>query len=316
MIETGLFEAALIDPVIKKGARELWIVSGYATPAMVNYHFEELSKRGVFENIKIRLIVGMPSKVGISRIAHYGFLDLISGRFECRYVYRGAPVHSNAYLWFDADEAFIGSAHYTQSAFKSTCREILTFVNPVLVAQYYSKVLADSLPCNSPDLKGKIKIHGSRPRREGSMTVCEDHTDFSSFDTTGLEKVSISLLDRNGNVPERSGLNWGQRPGRDHNQAYLAIRRTECTHGFFPTQGQHVTLLTDDGCILDANIAQQAGKAIHTTNNALLGQYFRSRLGLGDGKPVTKDALAAYGRYKVDLYKFDDESYFMDFNND
>jgi hypothetical protein len=314
MIVEKLFQTALIDPVIERGARELWIISGYATPAMVYYHLEELSKRKFFEKIQIRLIVGMPSRDGISQITHSGFIDLLSNSFECRYVYRGTPVHAKSYLWVDTKESYIGSANYTQSGFNSSYREILTPVDPKFVSQYYCKVLKDSLPCNSPDLHGKIKIHGGDSSNDGSMLKSKKVFNPGSFDTKGLEKASISLVDKKGNVPGRSGLNWGQRVGRDHNQAYLALRVTECRQGFFPVQGHHITLLTDDGFILNANIAQQNSKAIHTTDNALLGRYFRRRLGLSSGERVTKDALAAYGRFSVDIYKFDDESYFLDFS--
>ena len=39
------------------------------------------------------------------------------------------------------------------------------------------------------------------------------------------KSVRISLLEKSGKLPSKSGLNWGQRPRREQNQAYLSIRK-------------------------------------------------------------------------------------------
>jgi hypothetical protein len=49
-------------------------------------------------------------------------------------------------------------------------------------------------------------------------------------------------------------------------------------------------------------------------NNALLGEYFRNRMGLANGAFVTRKDLKLYGRDDVKFYKFDDENYYMDFS--
>ena len=73
--------------------------------------------------------------------------------------------------------------------------------------------------------------------------------------------------------------------------------------------------MTDDDKVLICTRAQQSGKAIHTPhNNSLIGEYFRNRLGVGNGEPVTLENLIAYGRTDVTFYKIDDETYFMDFS--
>ena len=60
---------------------------------------------------------------------------------------------------------------------------------------------------------------------------------------------------------------------------------------------------------------QQNDKAITTpASNALLGEYFRNRLGLGNGAYIEKRHLQAYGRMDVTFYKIDDEQYYMDFS--
>ena len=84
---------------------------------------------------------------------------------------------------------------------------------------------------------------------------------------------------------------------------------------FFPPIGQHFTVYTDDGKILICSRAQERGKAIHTPhNNSLIGEYFRMRLGVPNGYPITIKHLQAYGRSDVDFYKIDEETYYMDFH--
>jgi hypothetical protein len=127
----------------------------------------------------------------------------------------------------------------------------------------------------------------------------------------------MSLLDNKGNLPMRSGLNWGQRPEykRDPNQAYIRIPASIRHSGFFPSRKQHFTIITDDGKALDAVIAQDNDKAIETTfDNSLLGSYFRQRLGLPSGAPVTLADLKRYGRTDIDFVKIDGETYYMDFS--
>jgi len=46
-------------------------------------------------------------------------------------------------------------------------------------------------------------------------------------------------------VPYRSGLNWGQRPGRNSNQAYLKVPSIEQQSGFFPKKGINFNVTCD-----------------------------------------------------------------------
>ena len=49
-------------------------------------------------------------------------------------------------------------------------------------------------------------------------------------------------------------------------------------------------------------------------SNALLGEYFRNRLGLANGAYVTAADLRSYGRTDVTFIKIDEEHYYMDFS--
>jgi hypothetical protein len=116
-------------------------------------------------------------------------------------------------------------------------------------------------------------------------------------------------------VPKVSGLNWGQRPGREQNQAYLSIPAYIQRGNFFPVPGHSFVIECDDGEIFNCVRAQANGKAIHTPlNNSLLGVYFRRRLGVMSGYMVKIDDLIKYGRSSVDISKLTDNRYFLDFS--
>ena len=133
----------------------------------------------------------------------------------------------------------------------------------------------------------------------------------------GTHYVRISLTTRSRGVeqvPYRSGLNWGQREGRNLNQAYLPVPASEQRSNFFPEVGELFIVECDDGELLRLVRAQQNGKALQTPdNNARLGEYFRRRLGVATGDPVALWHLHEYGRTSVDVFKTSDGKYFLDF---
>ena len=115
-------------------------------------------------------------------------------------------------------------------------------------------------------------------------------------------------------VPKTSGLNWGQRPGREQNQAYLAIPAYIQRSNFFPEPGKNFLIECDDGEVFKCVRAQANGKAIETPgNNSLLGIYFRRRLGVMPGYMVNIDNLINYGRSSVDVSYMNDCKFFLNF---
>lgn len=135
---------------------------------------------------------------------------------------------------------------------------------------------------------------------------------------TGFEFVTLPFTTKVRGVlqvPKVSGLNWGQRPGREQNQAYLSIPAYIQRSNFFPEPGRSFVIECDDGEIFNCIRAQANGKAIHTPlNNSLLGVYFRRRLGVMSGYMVKVDHLIKYGRSSVDITKLSDDRYFLDFS--
>lgn len=321
IITENLFDKALIDP-IRKDANELCVVSGYATATMATRHIEAI-RRELKKNIAIRVIVGMCSQDGIQKSQHQGFQKLSQGEFntdfKCSYITDRPPVHSKVYTWLKNGEpvfGFIGSANYTQNAFSRSMREVLTEKNPFDCFDYYQSLADKTINCLSDDVSNCINLFDQK-RVKGRTTI-ESEVETSITTESNLDKVTLTLLDkRTGEVPARSGLNWGQRPEyrRNPNQAYLNIPSNIGNSDFFPDRYEQFMVLTDDDKELICVRAQDNGKAIHTTlNNSLMGEYFRYRLGLPSGAFVKKSHLLNYGRTDVDFYKIDSETYLMDFS--
>ena len=118
-----------------------------------------------------------------------------------------------------------------------------------------------------------------------------------------------------GEVHKAAGINWGQRAGRNPDQAYIPVPKTVSNSGFFPSRGQHFQIVTDDGDSFMATVAQDGEKAIEIPkDNALLGLYFRNRLGLPSGSFVSTQDLLQYGSNGVKFTRVSPDLYLLDFS--
>ena len=136
-----------------------------------------------------------------------------------------------------------------------------------------------------------------------------EHLNFVTLPLTTGKKDNLR-------VPLRSGLNWGQRPGRNQDQAYISIPSDVQKSKFFPDIGIPFNITCDDGFEMLCVRAQQNGKALHSCNdNAVIGLYFRERLGLASGRPVMLHHLYKHGRLSLDIYRYSEEKYFLDFSS-
>jgi hypothetical protein len=326
MIASELFQNVLINP-INNGCNELLVATGYATSAMAFHHLEKLRSLG-FDQVRVKLIIGMCSTEGMSLSNHSGFKQIMSqdfpNNFECSYRNTNPPFHTKLYIWLNNGmpvDCFLGSANYTQTAFNERKqKEALANCNPVLGLEYFNQLIDNSIYCTHPDSEDTIQIYNDKFIRRRSKRVAEEVEPPESLldpNIESLESVIVSLLDRNGNMHNRAGLNWGQRLGREPNQAYLQLSPNVYKSNFFPLKSIHFTVLTDDHKTLICTRAHKnpMGAGIETPhNNSLIGEYFRNRLGLPNGAFVKKEDLIRYGRTDVTFYKIDDENYYMDFS--
>ncbi len=320
MIVTDLYERVLIDP-LRQGADELLVVSGYATAAMAFRHISEA--KTIRDNIRVGLIVGMCPVDGLTVGNHRGLCKLVEqdfpGIFECSYLVKRPPAHSKVYIWLREDRplsAYVGSANYTQTAFGENQREALTMAPAEDARRYYQELCNETIYCTHQDAEAFVTVFNEdlyRRRRELIRTATEE-MDAVSPNVVGLRSVRVSFVTRTGELGTHSGLNWGQREGREPNQAYINLRAEVYKSDFFPPKAIQFTVLTDDGKVFICSRAQDNDKAIHTPhNNSLLGEYFRNRLSVPLGTYLLREHLERYGRTDVVFYKIDDETYYMDF---
>ena len=310
MISQNLFEEVLISPA-SGGASELLIVSGYASGSMAYRHISTPEIAGA--GVKTRLIVGMASE-GI-RLADHGMFSRLEKdhNFECHYRVARPSVHSKVYVWMSGDTpltAFVGSSNYTEQGFLSSRQEnVMGETDPREAYAYFMDTLRLSLEISHDDIEDNVILRRDEPRF-GDSNDC----------------LTVSLLSR-GEVQERGGLNWGQRPDqrRNPNEAYIQLGAKIARSGFFPPRPEPFTVMTDDNWSFIAVRAQKTsdrgedrgGDAIQTPapeGNHMLGAYLRYRIGVPSGAPVTKRDLENYGRTDVTFWKIEDGTYYMDFS--
>lgn len=317
MFHNSLSKKILFEPV-EAGFNELYILSAYATPNMLSWYIKNLYHKTTTP-IRINLIVGMIPFDNLSVSVHEGFVQLVSSELpnevesvRCSYIVDRPSSHANLYVWSKDGtpmRAFMGSASFVQSSFVGTHRqELMTDCDPILALQYYEDAEKRSVYCNHAEIEEYIILRPTHPVLDLECNLIEEPDD--------LDTVVLSLVTKNGEPGSKSGLNWGQRKGREPNQAYISLPIKIAKSGFFPLEKRHFTVITDDRHQLTLRVEQQNNKAITTpVRNSDLGEYFRNRLGLANGAYVTRADLDKYGRTNVKFVKLDDETFFMDFSS-
>jgi len=113
---------------------------------------------------------------------------------------------------------------------------------------------------------------------------------------------------REGEVPERSGLNqWhaGGRP-REYDEVYIPIPRIvhKQKPGFFPGRDHKFILRTEDDREFSAKVCQENSKALMTDPNVALGKWLlRDMLGFKRGEIATLEHLRKKNADTVIVYK-------------
>ena len=304
MIEKNLYNAVLIEPALIHKADRLNIVSGFATASLADRHCENLKQYNC--DTRVDLVIGMARREGIPLAHHNGFCSLTqiyNGKFYCSYATNIKPIHSKLYVWTRHNTpvcAWIGSANYTITGFGNGQKEILTEVNKNTALDYFYKTKEDSINCDDENVGHSIRLY--------KQEINENNQ---------LEQATLPLTSRRlgGQVQNKAGLNWGQRPKRNPDQAYIPVPSHIAQSNFFPPKGQQFTVLTDDEQHFICVVAQDNNKGIETTlDNSILGRYFRKRISVDSGQFITRLDLENYGRLDVTFYKIDDETYHMDFS--
>ena len=321
MIQKEIADAVLFAP-LKSDVNELYIISGYATPTMLSWYIKNLYHK-IQKPIRIFLLVGMVPFDGISASVHEGFVQLMRDdnppeieKLVCSYVFDSPAVHSNFFVWAKDGTpliAFAGSANFVQSSFVGHHRqEVIIDCDPIVAMDHYSSLVNRSIYANHSEIEEYVVIHPTHYILDSENALIEG---FDLLSQDSYATVALCLVTKTGETGKRSGLNWGQRPGRNPNEAYISLPSKIAKSGFFPLEKRHFTALTDDRHQLILRIEQQNDKAITTpTRNSDLGEYFRNRLGLANGVFISRADLDRYGRITVNFLKLDEETYYMDFS--
>lgn len=306
-----LFSRVLVEPAVEYAADSLLVVSGFVTANMADRHLYVLNIED--RQIDLRLIVGMSKGTGVELAQHMAFKRLANqgafgSKVYCNYVARGNPIHAKTYIWLKDNHpviAFAGSANYTLNGFGTSQIETLSTVDSNKALRFYDECLRNTVHCNAIDVEDMVEITETR-------SVAHDPNVLPAG-----EYVTLSLLNsRTGDTHKRSGLNWGQREGRERNQAYIPVPMDIARSGFFPEIGEQFTVLTDDGESFIFVRAQQGGKALETTeNNSRIGKYIRNRIGVPLGEFVTREHLETYGRTDVNMTRIDEETFLLNFRS-
>jgi hypothetical protein len=314
-----MFATADLDALIFEGtppsADELTIISGYVGANPV--------QRASLLPVRVTVVVGMVSAAGVVRSDHEFFKRLTNGSKHLNVAYSvSTEVHSKIYLWSKGEKplkALIGSANFTWSGLNSVERESLCLAPeddlPDLAA-YCRRIAADALDCREPAAAGYVREEFQSEEEQEAPT-------------SKGERFEISLLDpRTGEVPTKSGLNWGLALGNvTLGDAYIPLRvaliRDSLSLIPKKQEGRNtpVEIMWDDGFVMVGFFegSQPIDGAVFPKQFAskpeksILGKYLRGRLGVALDHRITLADLNSYGRTTVSIGRIGESRYYMDF---
>lgn len=311
MLTDELFQRILVQPASL--CDELTIVSGYISASMMSRHVlgrwaDGRRVSGLPEHCRVSVTYGMYPVAGVDIQDHKLICSMMQDHDRLRVNYCvDTPVHSKVYVWSRngvPQIAYVGSANYTLNGFAGNQLESCAVEDANSAIEF----------CRSLEARSQVASEIVKPRFRVVTNEAFDRGDYEfGVAVERLDSVRLPLYSvKSGRMHLRAGLNWGQRPGRDRNQAYIPVPATIARDRFFPTRGEPFSLLTDDGECFECVIAQAGDKGIETpASNALLGLYFRKRLGVPSGAFVDLADLDQFGSRWVTVYKTDENRFFL-----
>ena len=226
MMQNDLTQKILFAP-LQDEADELYILAAYATPNMLSWYIKNIYHKTTVPII-INLIVGMVPFDNLSVSIHEGFQNLVSSELpheissiKCSYVIDKPAEHANLFIWCKDGQpvtAFMGSANFVQSSFVGRHRnELMDICNPAEAMNYYESVVPRTVYCNHAEIEEYIILRPTHPVLDLECNLVNELDEYDS--------VTLSLVTKSGEPGMRSGLNWGQRRGREPSHTYLCQAR-------------------------------------------------------------------------------------------
>jgi hypothetical protein len=314
MIVEKVMKAVLLDPA-SEGGDELRIVSGYASPAMLESHLRLLQEAG--QSVSIHLVIGM-SQGKLGEQDKIGYLAIMAAEWggsraaSVSVVSGGPSVHSKVYAWKGANgfrKAFAGSANYSVSAMvEEKTMEACAEVDWACADEYVSRCELNSRPVSA------VPAEASGRSSTNEQATARAVAPPDEADIKRGEFVDIPLLISEGGVmttPARSGVNWGQREGREPNQAYLSL--PVGIRDFFPLPAIRFMVYTQRFGAFVGVRAQDDGKALQSsTNNSILGVILRRALGVAEGAFVKAEDVRRSRMETIRCYRLVSGDFFLD----
>ncbi|KHD23899.1 hypothetical protein NM09_15430 [Vibrio caribbeanicus] len=305
---------------------ELVIISGYLGPKPV----QDLKNLP----LKVSVYYGMYGSDGINPHLHSKLLQCQAyNNLNIFYCTRG--IHSKCYIWKSKGkiiDVISGSANFSMNGLTTPFREILSNVDHSTyneIHEYENYIKDISIKCDN-----FISNKNRRHKFENKLSL-------STHELVEQTRCRLSLLNKKGEVPNKSGLNWGYSSGNvSPGDSYLPVRKEHLRNhpNLFPPKQQKpstnttgrphrhndvIEIIWDDGVLMEGLLEQSQDfngikypKAISSSpKKNILGSYLRSRLGLKPTEKVTKQHLESYGRSDVTVSMLTNGIYLFDFSS-
>ena len=308
---------------------ELVVLSGYVGPKPI----EKLQTLP----LKTSVIYGMYGSDGIGQSLHKSLVNLDETISNTNIFYSELPVHAKCYIWKKKGKittALVGSANFSINGLSNPYKEVLaetTIDTFSPLDTYVDRVLAYCKRCN------EISLEDTKANKKSS------NKSKNEIEVDGV--CRMSLLNRSGEVSEKSGLNWGlaRLTGVHTSQgdAYVAITipMIERFPDLFPPklgktlkttegakmnrQNDAVEFIWDDGTTMEGllegnqtiNGIKYPKQLCSAPVKSILGKYLRSRMGINDlDYQITKADLLNYGRTDISISIQGEGVYELDFS--
>ena len=324
-LENKIHEKASLN-----GRGQFIVISGYIGYEPIHQLAEKLP------NVNITVIYGMYGSDGISAPLHNALVDIHRKMSNVKIYYSLKPVHSKIYYKQTDDDIcsiLMGSANFSVSGLRNDYKEVLSDVNEDSYkdfSKYLEFVRQWCVECTDESIKVKrvLKVPNKTRKEEVLLqkNICR-----------------ISFLDKNGRVPQKSGLNWCHSKGKVAiGDAYIPIKRDNIMKfpKMFPPkkyvggkdndnysgkkqrENDEVELIWDDGTVM---IGLLEGQFKHngviypkqlssSPHKSILGKYIRERLGVSLNHIITKSDLNKYGRTHIDVSLISEGIYYINFS--
>lgn len=298
-------------------ADELNILTGYIGPSVI----EELRKI----ELEVKIIYGLAREKKLNKAFYEDLCALSSGNTQIYCPERLS--HAKIYIWKNKGRvvfALNGSANFSISGLESPFKEVLSAVRKDSFKEfkgYYDLIFESSVEINEVSLDK----FGSRDHKLSNKRSVRSEA----------QSLDPNICITNSLFAKASKINWGHGYAKNLlRDAYIPIRKQDIVNypQFFPEKADNkglgynenapIEILWDDGTRMEALLEGSSiidglrypNKISSFKSKKIMGDYLRRRMGLTEGKFVTRQMFENYGRDNISISLLGEGVYFMDFS--